>query len=295
MTTPFISGITFIKDGLSLGYPIKESIESIEPLCDEVIINVGFGNEELTQDDGTYEYLRDHLTHPKFKFVKSYWSPLKREKGLILSEQTNIALSHAKGKYCQYIQGDEAIHEKDLSIIQKNILHLEKRKNLWGLVFNYIHFYGNTNIIKKTRNIYRQEVRVIRNDNVKSWLDAQGFRHLNDQKLLCKKIDASIFHYGWARKESVMKQKVNTMNQLYHGDKIKDAKFEYERIWGLKRFEKEHPSVMKEWINNNHNELDIMKLKLRKDPNIIGLALSDLFESLTGHRIGEYKNFKLTR
>ena len=33
-----VSGFTFIKNGLSLGYPIKESIMSIEPLCDEIII-----------------------------------------------------------------------------------------------------------------------------------------------------------------------------------------------------------------------------------------------------------------
>ncbi len=294
MTTPFVSGITFIKDGLSLGYPILESIESIEPLCDEVVINVGFSDEACTQDDGTYEYLRDHLPHSKFKFIKSYWSPLKREKGLILSEQTNIALSHAKGKYCQYIQGDEAIHEKDLSKIHSHIIELDQRKNVWGLVFNYIHFYGNTNVVKKTRNIYRQEVRLIRNENVKSWLDAQGFRHLNDQKLLCKKIEASIFHYGWARKESIMKNKVNSMNKLYHGEKIGDAKFEYERIWGLHRFEDSHPKVMKSWIEKHKNDLDIMKLKLRKDSNIIGLAISDFIENLTGHRIGEYKNFKLT-
>lgn len=257
-----------------------------------MVINVGFEDEALTKDDGTYEYLRDYFSHPKFIFIKSYWDPNKQSRGLILSEQTNIALAKASGKYCQYIQGDEAIHERDLPTIQKEILELEKRPHLWGLVFNYVHFYGNTNIIKKTRNIYRREVRVIRNDNVKSWLDAQGFRHLDDSKLLCKKIDASIYHYGWARKESVMKKKVVEMDKLYHADK-KESQFEYERIWGLKRFRDQHPKVMKPWIENHQNDMDILKLSLKKEWKNIGLALSDIIEELTGYRIGEYKNFKL--
>ena len=45
-----VSGFTFIKNGLTLGYPVLESILSIEPLCDEVIVNVGFEDEQCTQD-----------------------------------------------------------------------------------------------------------------------------------------------------------------------------------------------------------------------------------------------------
>ena len=82
----YISGITFIKNGLSLGYPIKESVESILPFCDEIIINVGFDNPELTGDDGTWEYLNDTFKGPQFKFLKSWWDPAKRKNGLILRQ-----------------------------------------------------------------------------------------------------------------------------------------------------------------------------------------------------------------
>ena len=50
-----ISGFTFIKNGLTLGYPILESVLSIESICFEVVINVGFNNPECTEDDGTWE------------------------------------------------------------------------------------------------------------------------------------------------------------------------------------------------------------------------------------------------
>ena len=103
MSEKLISGFTFIKNGLSLGYPFKESIESIAPLCDEVVINVGFDDEDCEVDDGTYKYLLENFKDPKFIFLKSYWNPESLSKGLVLSEQTNIALEKISGKYGLYI------------------------------------------------------------------------------------------------------------------------------------------------------------------------------------------------
>jgi hypothetical protein len=286
-----VSGFTFIKNGLTLGYPIKESVESIAPLCDEVVINVGFDDPELKKDDGTWEYLRDHFTHPSYVFLKSWWDPALRSKGLILSQQTNIALEKCQGKIAQYIQGDECIHEADLPVIHNGIIDMGRNKKIEGLVFDYIHFYGNVNIVKHTRNIYRREVRTIRNSvGIKSWLDAQGFRHAHNTKIHAKKIPARIFHYGWARAEQVMQKKVTEMDKLYHHDSP-ESSFSYERIWGLHPFRDTHPKVMNEWIEKNRNQVDLMKMKFKFEKNTLGLAFSDLLERLTGHRIGEYKNY----
>lgn len=293
MTQPLISGFTFIKHGLQLGYPIRESIESIEPLCDEVVINVGFDDPALKVDDGTWDYLHDYFTHPKFKFIKSWWDPALRKDGLILSEQTNIALNHCQGKYCQYIQGDEAIHEEDLQIIQNHVIDLEDKPDINGLVFDYIHFYGNVDVQLYTRRIYRQEMRLIRNhQNIMSWKDAQGFRYSNQQKIKCRKINARIFHYGWARKEQIMATKVKAMDKLYH-ENPNQQEFTYHRMWGLRKFEQTHPQIMDEWIKQHRNEIDIMSLPLKFNRKDIGLVISDAWESMTGHRIGEYRNFKL--
>ena len=289
-----ISGITFIKNGLTLGYPIKESIESINPICDEVIINVGFNNRELTEDDGTWDYLNKHFKGEKYIFLKSFWDPAMTSKGLILSEQTNIALEKATGKYCQYIQGDECLHEDDLELIKTEVQKMEEDKSYDGLVFNYIHFYGNVNVQKVTKKTYRRELRLIRNGiGIKSWLDAQGFRHSDDSKIICKQIDASVYHYGWARAEQVMAKKTVAFDKLYHGEKKKDQSFSYERVWGLRPFNKTHPKVMSSWIESNKNELDILSLPYKFNIKDIRLMLSDQLEYLTGVRLGEFKNFKL--
>ena len=289
-----ISGITFIKNGLTLGYPIKESIESIDTLCDEIIINVGFDDEALTQDDGTWDYLNKNFKGEKYIFLKSFWDPEKTSKGLILSEQTNIALEKASGKYCQYIQGDECLHEDDIELIKAEVLKMEQDKSYNGLVFNYIHFYGNVNVHKVTKKTYRRELRLIRNHlGIKSWLDAQGFRNQDDSKVVCKQIDARVYHYGWARAEQVMAKKTVAFDKLYHGEKKEAQVFSYERVWGLRPFLKTHPKVMKSWIEDNRNDLDILSLPYKLNFKDLRLILSDKFEYMTGIRLGEFKNFIL--
>ena len=47
-----VSGFTFIRNAVSLGFPAVESIRSVLPICDEFVVNVGEG------DDGTLELIR---------------------------------------------------------------------------------------------------------------------------------------------------------------------------------------------------------------------------------------------
>ena len=295
MSHPKISGFTFIKNGISLGYPIAESIQCLEPLCDEIIINIGFDDPELKNDDGTEAYLKKTFTGSKFKFLKSWWDPALTSQGLILSQQTNIALKECQGDICQYIQGDECIHEDDYEKIKQGYLDLHENPVQDGLVFSYIHFYGNVDAYLHTRRIYKREVRAIKNrPEIYSHLDAQGFRLQGDKKLKCTQIDAKIFHYGWARAEKVMARKIKVMDKLYHGkDFEKNDYFGYKKIWGIKKFQYTHPQVMHEWIESNRNQLDIHSLPLDFQLKDTSLAVSDFIEFITGYRVGEYKNFVL--
>lgn len=292
-----ISGFTFIKNGLTLGYPILESVKSISPLCDEVIINVGFNDKECTQDDGTYKYLIENLVDPKYKFLKSWWDPSITKSGLILSQQTNIALNECRGEFCFYIQGDECVHEDDLAEVKIGIETMKNDSRIDGLIFNYLHFFGNVDTYKYTRSLYRREVRLIRNHRgIKSWLDAQGFRNQDNSKIKAKLIKSRIFHYGWARLKSVMNKKVKVFDTFYHSEeKLKSqeiSEFQYERSWGIKRYFGTHPKVMEAWITNNKNEVDLLKLPIKLEWNVPGLVITDTIEWLTGFRIGEFKNYK---
>lgn len=292
-----VSGISFIKNGITLGYPFLEGILSIAPLCDEVIINVGFNNPECTEDDGTYDYLKSKLTDQKFIFLKSWWDPEVSSQGLILSQQTNIALEKATGDIIQYIQGDEAVHEDDYDSIRKGYEQLHSRDDIQGLVFNYLHLYGNTNVHRHTRSVYRREVRAIKNNQgLVSWKDAQGFRYPDGSKMKAILIDARIFHYGWARPQDVMDQKIKSFNKLYHGkDHETENDFSFRRIWGLKAFHGSHPKVVQPWIAKNTHEIDILNFPKSYILGDWDLMVSDAIERLTGWRMGEFRNYKLVK
>lgn len=292
-----VSGVTFIKGAFRLGYPVLESIQSIAPFCDEVVINVGFDDPSLTQDDGTYQYLRDHLTAEKFVFLKNWWDPQLSAKGLVLSQQTNIALAKARGKFAQYIQADEAIHQDDYSLIEQGIKKLIDNPRVQGLVYQYHHFYGDPYVERRTRLTYRREVRMIRLEHgIKSHLDAQGFLHQDGSKLLCFETAARVFHYGWARSYQAMVQKIEQMNKLYHGQDFHTPRtFEYRNIWGLKTYKGTHPAVMMDWIEKNRLGRDLLSEPLVYQSGDWRLYLSDTVERLIGYRLGEYKNFKLCK
>lgn len=293
MTTPYLSGFSIIKNGIQLAYPMIESLSSLGELCDEVWIGVGFDDPEFSKDDGTWDKLHDHLTSKKFKFFKSFWDPQVRSQGLILSQQSNLALEKCQGKFCQYLQCDEVLHEKDFKVIQEDLKKLEKSSEIEGLIFQYLHFYGTPQIFKKTRNVYRREVRLIRNHSqIMSHLDAQGFRHGSGRKIRALSTNAKVYHYGWARPQELMNKKNKDFAKLYHGQGHEEADFQYQRIWGLHPFEGQHPRFVQPWVDENSTSLDIWSLPLKWERNTLGLMISDGIETLTGYRIGEYKNYQ---
>jgi hypothetical protein len=166
-------------------------------------------------------------------------------------------------------------------------------KKVEGLLFKYLHFYGNYSYIGDSRKWYRYEIRIIRNDkSIRSYKDAQGFRY-NDRKLNVKEIPARIFHYGWVKNPLHQSEKQKSFHKLWHSDeavkkKIKDDLFDYSAIDSLALFKQTHPSVMQKRIDEVNWDFtyDVSKKKLKpKDQTLL------LIEKFTGYRFFEYKNY----
>lgn len=282
-----ISGIFFIRNGNRLGYPYIESIQSMLPLVDELVIAAG------DSDDGTTEALEKLASgEPKIKIVHSVWDMSPR-KGLILSEQTNIAISHARAKdpskdWLLLLQGDEVLHEKDYAEIREKFASLPSACE--GLAFRYNHFYGGTNVIQHTCTSYRYEVRAIR-PGLKSVGDGQSFRKENGKKPKAKLLYAHIYHYGWARPQQVMIEKTKDFDKLY-SDKDKSLEgAQYRRLLGLFNFSGTHPAVMKDYLSKNPFHFDFKKYPLTWTWKDARKIIVDFFEFWTGHRLGERKTF----
>ena len=286
-----VSGFTFIKNAVKYDFPLVESVTSILPLCDEFIIVHG-DSEDSTRN------LIDSINSPKIKVFDTVWDPNLKQGGLILSEQTNVALSKTTGDWCFYIQADEVVHEKYLPEIKKTMQTYLDDKKVEGLLFKYIHFYGSYNYVATSRQWYRKEIRIVRNKiGVQSFKDAQGFR-LNDRKLNVKPLDSYVFHYGWARPPQTMQKKIKYFHSLWHSknwidENVSDkTEYDFSGMDSLELFSGSHPSVMKERVAKSHIQFNPIKQKTKKS---FKRYLLDLFEKLTGYRIGEYKNYRIIK
>lgn len=286
-----VSGFTFIKNAVKYDFPFIESVTSILPICDEFIIVHGDSEDETIK-------LIESFNSTKIKVYNTVWNPELREGGRILSDQTNIALSKTTGDWCFYIQGDEVIHEKYLDKIYDSMKLFENDIRIEGLLFKYLHFYGSYDYIATSRQWYRNEIRIVRNSiGVKSYKDAQGFR-LNDRKLNVKAIDAFVYHYGWARPPHTMQNKVKYFHSLWHGKdwiekNVKDTvEYDFSTTDTIKLFDGTHPKVMHNRIDNQNSDFKIDTNEIRKG---FKKKLLESIESITGWRIGEYKNYKIIR
>src|SRR5690606_28410916 len=115
----------------------------------------------------------------KIIIVDTIWDESLREGGRVLADETNKAFQAIPEEYnwCFYIQGDEILHEDGLELIKQNAIAEVNNKRVEGFVFDYRHFYGSFDYIGNSRQWYRREVRMIRNDkSIYSFRDAQGFQ-----------------------------------------------------------------------------------------------------------------------
>jgi glycosyltransferase involved in cell wall biosynthesis len=102
-----VSGFTFVRNAVKYGYPVVESITSILPVVDEMIVCLGNSDDET-------EAVIKAIGSAKIKIVHSVWDDSLREGGKVLAVETDkaIAATAADSDWLFYIQADEVVHEK---------------------------------------------------------------------------------------------------------------------------------------------------------------------------------------
>jgi hypothetical protein len=287
-----VTGFTIIRNAIKYDYPVVEAILSILPICDEFVVAVGNSEDETLQ-------LIKNIDSPKIKILETVWDDSLRKGGKVLAIETNKAFDAISkdSDWCFYIQSDECVHEQYLPAI-KNAMHLYKDdKQVDGLLFDYVHFYGHYNYIGNSNRWYNKEIRIIKNDKtIRSYKDAQGFRKLDDSKLRVKQIDAKMYHYGWVKTPRAQQAKQENFHKMWHDDEwmnkniSKVEEFDYSEIDSLDTFNQTHPAVFMNRIKQANWDFTFDKSKIK-------ISLKDQFKNavkkLTGWQIGEYKNYKL--
>lgn len=286
-----VSGFTFVRNAIKYDYPVVESIKSILPLCDEVIVAVG------KSEDDTLSLIQN-IDSPKIKIIQTLWDDSLRKGGRVLAIETDKALAAVspQSDWCLYIQADEVIHEKYHASIRHSMELYKNEVVVEGLLFKYLHFYGSYDYTGSSRKWYKNEIRILRNKiPLHSYRDAQGFRKDDNSKLHVKPIDAYVYHYGWVKSPEAQQAKQQSFHKMWHSEKWMDnnipkvAEFDYSQIDSLALFAGTHPLVMQERIKARNWTFNFDPTQKKW-----GLKMRMLMwiENTTGWRMGEYKNYK---
>lgn len=257
MSDSGLSGFTFCRNAVSLGYPLRESIRSILPIVDEFVVAVGPSN------DGTAEMV-ERIGSPKIRIVEAAWDENQTTDARVLSTQATFSLSCCRFPWAFHLQADEVVHEADLPRLQAiKRQHLGNRQVL-GFMFRFIHFLLDYRSVDPWA--FRREVRIVRNDGqLRSAGDSCGFVRKSDGLYLGKKqlgrevlwSGARVFHYPSVMPRIALEKKISSMLRIRHSDpraavledmtRNKIAKLE-RKYSIMKEFRGSHPGVMRDRI-----------------------------------------------
>ena len=239
-----VSAFTFIKNGQILGYPFLQSIQSILPIVDEFVINVG------NSEDDTLKLINS-INNNKIRVIESQWNETMQNRGYVYGQQKMIAQFNCTGDWAFYIEGDEIYHESDLLKIRKSMETHLNDSNVEALVFNFFHFYGNANTLLNSPGWYRSEARIIKN-SVRTYAPDGLFWIVLDSNKKgrypkAKHTGATCYHYGWVRSEEQMNLKSSKI-QKYWGES--PIKIDYSQIDHtiIEEFQGSHPDIIKDWL-----------------------------------------------
>jgi hypothetical protein len=219
-------GFSLLRNGVKYDYPFCESLKSLAPLVESITLALG------DSDDGTEKKIAD--LGLKIDVIPTTWDEEVRKSGIILSQQTNVALDRLRSEHGGeddawgiYLQSDEVFHEDDHALILEDIKKAQAQ-GCDAVRFRWLHFWHRYDNIAISWWWYPSEIRAIKlKSKIESYGDAQSFRNFNK----VYESQARVFHYGYVREETAFSLKVNDFHRWWHTTErsLKKAQNKFEK------------------------------------------------------------------
>ena len=251
-----VSGFTFLRNAVINGYPFEESVRSVLPIVDEFICVIG------ESEDDTRERVVA-IADPKIRVIDSRWNENMQDRGFVYGQQKMVAQFNCTGHWAFYLEGDEVLHESEVSNIRETMQENLNDPEVEALYFDFFHFYGTPNQVGVAG--YRRAPRIIRN-SIRSIAPDGLFWTVMDKNKRgrypkAKHAGGNIYHYGHCRSVSKMAEKLKQVGR-YWGSKHEGFKG-YGSIdtRELRPFKGSHPAVMENWLAKE------AETEFRQDPD----------------------------
>ena len=261
-----VSGFTFLRNAVTLDYPAVEAIQTVLPLVDEFVVNVGRMPGEA--DDGTLDLVRS-IDSPKIRIIESVWNPHLTTGGYVYAQQTNIALFNCTGTWAWYVQCDEVVHEDGHDTLRAAMQQYADDSGVDGLTLWQENFWGDyqtqfavfpwTN--RRKCWIIKPHHFVLSRGDAANFTVHPKFKE-HGRKLRVVETAARQFHYGSVKSVAALEAKHRNMQQYWHGDQLDieqitaDLHYTQYPKQFFKIFEGSHPAVMQSRIESHSIRVD---------------------------------------
>jgi hypothetical protein len=242
--SPSVSGFTFLRNGVALGFPFEASLRSLLPLVDELVVAVGRG-----EDDTRERVLA--IGDPKLRLIDTVWNERMSERGFVYAQQKMIAQYACTGDWAFYLEGDEVLHEDERGAIRAAVQRHHADARVEALAFDYLHFYGSPHWLAVSPAWYRRECRLVRNTirtyapDGQYWVVMDHRRHGRLPRAALA--NAHVYHYGHVRRAERMQAKLDQVSRYWsHGaPRVRYGDIDPQ---ALRPYAGGHPAVVAPWL-----------------------------------------------
>lgn len=203
-----ISGCVAARNSVKFGYPLRQCVEALLPICDEVVLSY-----DPTTNDGTHELalqLRDELGIVLFE---SPWNMDNMDRGFEIGHQSQVAVDacspDTEWRLC--VQQDEAFHEDDAGMIRSLV---REAGDVDAFQFVRPYFYENLHTIRKDWS-----VEIIRLTRKNAFITYEGFDGQNCVATGPCRVSSTgvwLYHYSRVGDPNVIARRVRNVDSFFH-------------------------------------------------------------------------------
>jgi glycosyltransferase involved in cell wall biosynthesis len=201
-----LSGLVLIRDGLTLDYCFREAIESLLPVCDEVVVSDG------ESSDGTQELIRNWQNRePKLKLCVYKW-PYPKANIEFYVDWIQQGREHCQGTHIIHLDADEVLDEHSYDAV----LEYSRAAPSHTLRCRRLNFWRNhTHLIPPGVCLGHEVVRLAPQN---LWLPSDG-AHPNGAEAVMMAVNSriQIFHYGFLRRPDAYFAKSKLLHGFFFG------------------------------------------------------------------------------
>lgn len=256
-TNPTLGGAVCIRNGDLLDFPWRQCVQSLLPVCDEVVLCVGSRSTDNTEEDAREWASREG----KIKLCIWDWPDPKGDPDFWV-KWLNYAREHITCDYHLQLDADEILHEDSYDEVRRFIQFTPGR----SAVFTRYNFWkDHKHTIPDGHCLGKY---VIRLAPAHVWLASDGCHPMGNEAVsISTRTSAQIFHYGFIRKRDAFFKKERLLQNYFfnsYDPRLESAEKEHgnwmqaygmpDWVHQLDEYHGTHPAVIKPWLKERGYE-----------------------------------------